>query len=59
MAEARRLAIDLEDTRLRKLGLTVELETDRITLEFLRFHAEWLGDLDGKRVASQYELRSA
>ncbi|MFH1748909.1 MAG: HlyD family efflux transporter periplasmic adaptor subunit [Planctomycetota bacterium] len=59
MAEARRFAIDLEDTRLRVLELTVELETDRITLEFLRFQAEWLGDLYEKRVASQYEFTSA
>ena len=58
MAEARRFAIDLEDTRLRMLELTVELATDRITLEFLRFQAEWLGDLHEKHVVSLYELKS-
>lgn len=59
MAEARRFAIDLESTRLWTLELTVELETDRITLEFLRFQAEWLGNLHEKHDASQYEVESA
>jgi len=40
LAEARRFAIDLENTRLKALELTVELETDRIrsvTRSFTRF----------------------
>jgi len=59
MAEARRFAIDLESTRLRALELIVELETDRITLEFLRFQAAWLGENYEKHAASQHELTSA
>jgi multidrug resistance efflux pump len=59
MAEARRFDMDVEKARLRKLELTVELETDRIALEFLRFQTEWLGNLYEKHAASQYELASA
>jgi len=59
LAEARRFAIDLENTRLKALELTVELETDRIRSEFLQFQAEWLDDLYQNHAVSHYEFTSS
>ena len=59
MADVRRYAVDVERLRLQDVELQVEIETDRIKLEFLRIQKDLLGNLRGQRAVSELRFKSA
>jgi multidrug resistance efflux pump len=59
LADARRFAINVEQTRIRELELSTALKTDRIKLEFLRLQQSMFGQANGSGATSELRFRSA
>lgn len=55
----RRFAVDVEDARLRILGLQATIASDRVTLEDLGMEVKILEDLLNKEAIAPYELEKA
>jgi len=59
IADARRFAVDIEQTRIRQLETTTSLKTDRIKLEFLRLQMNMFRQTRGTGATSELQFRSA
>jgi len=59
LSDTRRFALDVEQTRVRELELTVTNETDRITLQRLRFRLDRLLELRDTGSSATNELETA